>query len=797
MKKISTLLFALMLCVGANAQVNLATVIENAISELSSKYDVVPVFLNANEEYVLDSQIKLGQQQIAVWGGNAIVTVEGDGQIATQTYLQVRSVKFDLENAKQAPVALEAEAAAELFTKDKYAGANQDWPHADNKIALMNCVFREVKNGIFSTNGTNWAIKFLNVDGCVVQVSEGISNPVINIKGSVKNLTLIDNTFYKVGAESGKVFISCGNASNAQPQKVWGSTATADWVVKNNTFYQTFGNKAVGDQMPSKNNINVYATGNIFYNTFRFQNKFVGNCKKVYTANDNIQFCNLESSTIESGLGMEVDPGFVAPEGPIDLNNVQALAANFTPKAENAALNSFGAGKWAAAQIKATIEKGDGTNWETVLGPDMIATFTKEGANKPGINTAAYPWIVYVNPTSTLDNGKGEVQQAQRWTDINPATGEKGEWIQVSGANGVNSPVISKQWGKVINLYVKNMTKVIVYGAGSASGSAADGNGLLLTATATDGTVVTANSTPGGIYGKGSASDCCAIELDPAKIWCVEISSLVEKDIQITGINLFGSDLSYVGTVYHAPKIAEGAGWETVLGPDMLTTGKKAGADKPCINTLAYPWIEYINPTSVLDNGQTEVQQSNRWTDINPTTGEKGEWIQATGANGSVNSPVISAQWGKYLVFNVKGTALFRVYATGSASGSADDGNYVKVSALAQGEMEAEVATSTPGGIYGKGSASDKCEMVLDPAKKYTICVEGAPEVNKDIQITGINLATEASIKAEVKGGATDGIQNVEYVKATTGAAYNVAGQRVNASAKGLIIIDGKKFINK
>lgn len=786
MKKISTLLFALIACMSASAQKNLADVINQAVNELSSKYEVVPVFLDKHEAYVLDSQVKLGNQSVAIWGGDAIVTVSGEGQVATQTYLQVRDVKFDLADAKNAPVALEADADKALYTKDNYPGANQDWPHADYKIAITNCAFREVKNGIFSTNGANWAIKFLTIDNCVAQVSEDINNPVLNIKGCVKNLTLNNNTFYKVTPESGKFFVTFGNASNGQPQKVWGTDAVANWVVTNNTFCQTFGNKAFGDQMPSKNNITITAKNNIFYNTFRFQNKFVGNGVKNYTADDNIQFCTLESSTIESGLGQEKDPGITAPEAALDLNNVEALAANF---AVPFGISKFGAQKWNHC-VKSDVVKATGMAYEVVLGPDMIEMGTKDGAAKPAMS-AAYPWIEYVNPTSTLDDGRAEVQQSNRWTDINPETGVQGEFLQVTGKNGsVNSPVISKQWGKVMNLYVTNMDKVVVYATGSG-GSASDLNAIVLTATANDGTEVVAQTEPGTIAGKGTKSACCAIELDANKVWKVEINSLIEKDMMVTGLNL------YAHQEFHSPVVAEGAIKETVLGPDMLTTGTKDGAEKPCINTKAYPWIDYVNPTSVLDNGQAEVQQSNRWTDLDPITGEKGDFIQATGKNGSVNSPVISAQWGKYLTFAVANTAMFEVYATGSASGSAADGNYVLISALAVGEATPETATSTPGGIYGKGTASDKASLLLDPAKKYIVSVMGAPEVNKDIQITGIGLLPIESIARVAKGGSTDGIETIQVVKPANGAAYNVAGQRVSRNAKGLIIVDGKKFINK
>lgn len=47
-----------------------------------------------------------------------------------------------------------------------------------------------------------------------------------------------------------------------------------------------------------------------------------------------------------------------------------------------------------------------------------------------------------------------------------------------------------------------------------------------------------------------------------------------------------------------------------------------------------------------------------------------------------------------------------------------------------------------------------------------------------------------------VIGGGSTGISNVAAEK-TEGVAFNLAGQRVNANAKGIVIVNGKKFINK
>ncbi len=468
-----------------------------------------------------------------------------------------------------------------------------------------------------------------------------------------------------------------------------------------------------------------------------------------------------------------------------------------------------------------------GKLYENVLGPDMIATKTKTNAetgaveNKPGINDI-YQWIQYINPTSTLDDGTDEVQQSNRWTNYDPSYedynyGEGGNWIQVTGQNGsVNSPVLSSAWGKYMVIYVKETSKIELLGIGSASGSKEDGNSIKVVAVASDNSdLVEAESNPGEIYGKGTASTVMSFELNPEKAYKISIkgNETVNKDIMLGNIRLYGAS-QVPGVAPKAPVVAQGKLWETVKGPDMIVTKTKTNAetgevmDKPGIND-EMPWIAYINPTSTLDDGTAEVQQSNRWTDINPETGVKGEWIQVTGDNGSVNSPVLSSAWGKYMTFNVTGTKHFGVYATGSASGSAADGNRVLVHAYPYNSNIAVEAATTAGTIYGKGSASDFVIVDLDETQSYEIVVEGDPEVNKDIQLLAVTLANDkgdlnALIAEALAAGATEvvlenGQAYTLFGQAATGLevfTINANGATIKAGADGQIVAQKGVIVN-
>lgn len=89
------------------------------------------------------------------------------------------------------------------------------------------------------------------------------------------------------------------------------------------------------------------------------------------------------------------------------------------------------------------------------------------------------------------------------------------------------------------------------------------------------------------------------------------------------------------------------------------------------------------------------------------------------------------------------------------------------------------------------------------PAEGYTYVLNG----NEFKQFTGSALSPNKAYfhfgeqKANVMSLIFDdnestGIQNVEQ-NAQNGVAYNLAGQRVAANAKGIVIVNGKKYINK
>ena len=812
MKKIFTLISVALLCLSASAQVNLATAIEDAVKASSDEY--CSVFLDHTKEYVLDSNVDLGLQKAVIWGCGAKVTVKGEGQLSTQTYLQVRSVNFLCAEATKAIIALSATPDESLKINDetsaiKFEGANQKVYWIDNQVSVILCNFVDLGQSLIYANKQPYALANLKIDQCVVQLRGSKIDPVINWVGSntgaIKNIVLSNNTIYNVSQDNTTSWmIRYGNASNAQPQKVWGTDAFSRFQMYNNTI--CFPGKALANNFPNKNNVYLTWKKNIFINTPYLQ-KVASNAVREFTNADNVLYAT-EGFTIDNTdkekYGTVEDLAIVPPTESLNIDNIFTLKNVFAPKFETIATNNqFGDSRW-VAPFNSVVAKTPGYGYQVILGPDMLTTKTKEGANKPAIDDVNYKWITYINPTSTLDDGTAEVQQSNRWTDLNPTTGEKGEFIQATGKNGsVYSPVLSPVWGKYMVLYVKDLAALKVFATGSASSKEETKVRLVVKAMGTDGTVIEAATAEGTIWGKGKGSDVCQVELNPEIGYMVEISSTAEDlskaDVQITGLQLHGVDTTPF-PVCHAPgEKAPGTNYEVVLGPDMLAQYalvSDPATTKPGINVEAYPWITYTrgDGLNALENGQYEAQQSNRWTDLNPTTGEKGEFIQATGKNGSVYSPVISAEWNKWMEAAIMDATSFRVYATGSASSKVETGEQLILTATANDGTVVKNAT-TPGTIWGKGKGSDCATLKLDPSKAYVVKIEGKV---KDIQITGFNITgtdlSIAPVEEEPGMGDATGIENVETAPVQNGRIYNVLGQEVK-TAKGLVIKNGKKYI--
>lgn len=171
-------------------------------------------------------------------------------------------------------------------------------------------------------------------------------------------------------------------------------------------------------------------------------------------------------------------------------------------------------------------------------------------------------------------------------------------------------------------------------------------------------------------------------------------------------------------------------------------------------------------------SGQTATKKAGS---INPETGEEEAYKQ----------PGIDLKMGnskKAFTAYVTGLAGLTAYGATTSSGDSRD-VYVVATPEDGGSAVDGSATSAP-------SVSAVVSLELDATKKYTVEITGVAEGDKT---TGADIALHG-IKF-VAGTTSTGISSIEAAAKNDGKTYNMAGQQVSGSFKGLVIKNGKKFV--
>lgn len=177
----------------------------------------------------------------------------------------------------------------------RYEGAGQDCFYAD-KVELLNSEVSGLKAPLFTANnGVMWALTDLTINNSIVEVA---TNLVLGNGGAfldfydkgkmILNIDIENSTLYSDSAKTDSYFIRLNNASNARPDKVWGSnSAKATCKFISNTFVNMNSNKNMADRYLSNAGWDTLTwKNNVFANTYRLQ-KMGGNNALNFTAADN------------------------------------------------------------------------------------------------------------------------------------------------------------------------------------------------------------------------------------------------------------------------------------------------------------------------------------------------------------------------------------------------------------------------------------------------------------------------------------------------------------------------------
>lgn len=137
----------------------------------------------------------------------------------------------------------------------------------------------------------------------------------------------------------------------------------------------------------------------------------------------------------------------------------------------------------------------------------------------------------------------------------------------------------------------------------------------------------------------------------------------------------------------------------------------------------------------------------------------------------------------KALTVYVKG--LVGLTAYGATTSSADTRDLYVVATPNDGSAAVEISASSEPNVTAVAS------LELDAAKEYTVVFTGVKEGDKE---SGADVALHG---VKFVPGTSTGISSVNAAAAAkkAGKTYNMAGQEVSSSAKGIVIKNGKKYV--
>ena len=219
---------------------------------------------------------------------------------------------------------------------------------------------------------------------------------------------------------------------------------------------------------------------------------------------------------------------------------------------------------------------------------------------------------------------------------------------------------------------------------------------------------------------------------------------------------------------YHEPTVTEGCDYEMTYMWNLFeqTTSATSSSTIFKIKNEVSDWVGY---------SVEEVQTTNRnYHYIDPATDEA---IAYTLFTETQYLPIVGAQ--KWIYLYVKNTSKAKFYFNGSSSTA----GRLSVTYTPAGGTATTVKASAD---FSKNSTtSGIIEVALDP----TVTNELRLSATSDHSVWCMKLTP----------GNETGIQDINHQDHTTTnkRAFNIAGQRVNPQAKGIIIVNGKKWMNK
>ena len=315
--------------------------------------------LEAGKTYQLSGAVDFNLTPVTLRGdkyNRPIVVISGkEGYITTQAGLKLKNINFDMSAAEaQSFITLSGTPSESITTEAlgfKELGANQNSYVIMGQVSVESCNFRNMPGSFIWGNKQPYSLNDFRITDCIVQLNNSSSATFINFAdagtGCIKSLTLKNSTFYNLVENNSAYFIRYSHPSNADPQKIFGTGATALHTLDHCTLDRTFSGKDFANNMTTVDRFNVVMKGNIFYDVFRLYQYIRSNNVKVTTEN-NVVWGNFAGIPNNNDLkyAENINPEFAGPTiQEFNLDEAKG-GVNYRPQNATCVDNKIGDPRW-------------------------------------------------------------------------------------------------------------------------------------------------------------------------------------------------------------------------------------------------------------------------------------------------------------------------------------------------------------------------------------------------------------------------------------------------------------------
>ena len=334
------------------------TLVEPEDPDLGQGFELV-----AGGKYTLSTSVDFGLYNVTLKGDETnppTVEVQNDAMLITQAGLKIKNINFDCTASTASTlIGLSTEPDPSISTEAlgyKNDGANQDGFIIEKPIIFDGCMVKNLPKSLISAQKLNWSLRDFRILNCIIQLNNASDATFINFHGGsnglLKEMSITNSTIYNLVQNGSAYFIRFANASNAQPQKIFGdSQKSITHRIENCTIAKVFTGKDFANNMPTVNTMTDYVSNVIFYDVYRLYQYILNNHTR-YTSNNTMWYVEASPQDNDTGGRSDTngnpfttleDPGFTEPFVELDLTKPNG-GVNF--KASGAISSTIGDPRW-------------------------------------------------------------------------------------------------------------------------------------------------------------------------------------------------------------------------------------------------------------------------------------------------------------------------------------------------------------------------------------------------------------------------------------------------------------------